>query len=94
MQLWLIPFLYAAASIVAGLLVPRLEARFLASGLDLSTSSAQAYLSAVTSGIERSGFDPEDRAAARTEDRQGLGLSHREDESDPIRRAGQGRVAS
>lgn len=51
MQLWLIPSLYAAASIVAGLLVPRLEARFLASGLDLSTSSAQAYLSAVASGM-------------------------------------------
>lgn len=94
MQLWLIPSLYAAASIVAGLLVPRLEARFMASGLDLSTSSAQAYLSAVASGIERSGFDPEDRAAARIEDRQGLGLSHREDESDPITGARQGRVAS
>ncbi|GLR99022.1 MULTISPECIES: DUF2254 domain-containing protein [Bradyrhizobium] len=51
MQLWLIPSLYAAASIVAGLLVPRLEARFMASGLDLSTSSAQAYLSAVASGM-------------------------------------------
>lgn len=51
MQLWLIPSLYAVASIVAGLLVPRLEARFMASGLDLSTSSAQAYLSAVASGM-------------------------------------------
>ncbi|MHB0769546.1 DUF2254 domain-containing protein [Bradyrhizobium sp. 5.13L] len=51
MQLWLIPTFYAATSIAAGLLVPRLEARFLASGLDLSTSSAQAYLSAVASGM-------------------------------------------
>lgn len=51
MQLWLIPTFYAAASIVAGVLVPRLEARFLSSGLDLSTSSAQAYLSAVASGM-------------------------------------------
>ncbi|WP_454649823.1 DUF2254 family protein [Bradyrhizobium liaoningense] len=51
MQLWLIPSRYAAASIVAGLLVPRLEARFVASGLDLSTSSAQADLSAVASGM-------------------------------------------
>ncbi|WP_339501613.1 DUF2254 family protein, partial [Pseudomonas canadensis] len=51
MQLWLIPSLYAGASILAGLLVPRLEARFGASGLDLSITSAQAYLSAVASGM-------------------------------------------
>ncbi|WP_131866559.1 MULTISPECIES: DUF2254 family protein [unclassified Bradyrhizobium] len=51
MQLWLIPSFYAAASIVAGLLVPRLKAGFMASGLDLSTSSAQTYLSAVASGM-------------------------------------------
>jgi uncharacterized membrane protein len=51
MQLWLIPTFYAAASIAAGFLVPRFESRFLAASLDLSTSSAQAYLSAVASGM-------------------------------------------
>ncbi|MCG2665772.1 DUF2254 family protein [Bradyrhizobium sp. GCM10023182] len=51
MQLWLIPTLYAAASIAAGFLVPRFESAFLAVSLNLSTSSAQAYLSAVASGM-------------------------------------------
>jgi len=51
MQLWLIPTFYAAASIAAGFLVPRLESRFLTLSLNLSTSSAQAYLSAVASGM-------------------------------------------
>ncbi|WP_164936272.1 MULTISPECIES: DUF2254 domain-containing protein [Bradyrhizobium] len=51
MQLWLIPTLYAIASVAAGFLVPRLEATFLAVSLNLSTSSAQAYLSAVASGM-------------------------------------------
>ena len=51
MQLWLIPSCYAAASIVAGFVVPRLETTYLALGLELSTSSAQAYLSAVASGM-------------------------------------------
>ncbi|RXH18325.1 DUF2254 domain-containing protein [Bradyrhizobium guangzhouense] len=51
MQLWLIPTLYAAASVAAGFLVPRLESKFLAVSLNLSTSSAQAYLSAVASGM-------------------------------------------
>ena len=51
MQLWLIPTFYAAASIAAGFLVPRLEARYLDLSLNLSTSSAQAYLSAVASGM-------------------------------------------
>ncbi len=51
MQLWLIPTLYAAASIAAGFLVPRLESTFVAISLNLSTSSAQAYLSAVASGM-------------------------------------------
>jgi hypothetical protein len=57
----------------------------------------RAYLGHLDSGIERSGFDPQDRAAARTEDRQGLGLSHRQEdrEVDPTRLAEQiGRVAS
>ncbi|MGX4769581.1 DUF2254 domain-containing protein [Bradyrhizobium guangdongense] len=51
MQLWLIPTLYAIASVAAGFLVPRLESTFLAVSLNLSTSSAQAYLSAVASGM-------------------------------------------
>jgi uncharacterized membrane protein len=50
MQLWLIPFTYAVASIVGSLVIPRLEARYFAHDLDLSISAAQAYLSAVASG--------------------------------------------
>jgi uncharacterized membrane protein len=34
------------------------------------------YLIHLDCGIDRSSFDPQDRAAARIEDRQGLGLSH------------------
>jgi uncharacterized membrane protein len=51
MQLWLVPFLYAAASIAGSLILPRLESRYFAYDLDLSISSAQAYLSAVASGM-------------------------------------------
>lgn len=51
MQLWLIPSCYAAASVVGGLVLPRLESRYLAYSLDISVSSAQAYLSAVASGM-------------------------------------------
>jgi uncharacterized membrane protein len=51
MPLWLIPFLYAAASIAGSFILPRLEARYFACDLDLSISSAQAYLSAVASGM-------------------------------------------
>jgi uncharacterized membrane protein len=51
MQPWLIPTIYAATSITAGFLVPRLESKFVAYSLNLSTSSAQAYLSAVASGM-------------------------------------------
>ena len=50
MQPWLIPTFYAIMSITAGFLVPRLEAEFVAYSLNLSTSSAQAYLSAVAPG--------------------------------------------
>jgi uncharacterized membrane protein len=51
MQLWLIPFNYAVASIVGSLVIPRLEARYFAHDLELSISAAQAYLSAVASGM-------------------------------------------
>ena len=121
MQLWLIPLLYAAGSIAGSLILPRLEARYFSYDLDLSISSAQAYLSAVASGMMAltgivfsiafimvqfnaivysprlvvwfardrllfhslgmsSDFDLQDRLAARVEDRQGLGLSHRQEE--------------
>jgi uncharacterized membrane protein len=51
MQLWLIPTFYAAASIVGGFIVPRLETEYPAYSLGLSISSTQAYLSAVASGM-------------------------------------------
>jgi Predicted membrane protein (DUF2254) len=49
--LWLIPFLYTAASIAGSFILPRLEARYFAYDLDLSVASTQAYLSAVASGM-------------------------------------------
>ena len=52
MHLWLIPMVYVGASAVSGLVVPRLEHAYLASyTLNLSVASAQAYLSAVASGM-------------------------------------------
>lgn len=50
--LWAIPMTYLAASIALGLALPRLEeAYFPSDGLDISVASAQAYLSAVASGM-------------------------------------------
>jgi uncharacterized membrane protein len=52
MPLWLIPMVYVAASVVCGLLLPRLEQIYLSSyTLGLSVASAQAYLSAAASGM-------------------------------------------
>ena len=53
MPLWLIPMLYAAASIVGGLVLPRLEHAYLASHavVGMSVASAQAFMSAVASGM-------------------------------------------
>src|SRR5215470_18767782 len=52
MRLWLIPMIYVAGSVLFGLGVPRIEQAYLASyTLDLSVSSAQAYLSATASGM-------------------------------------------
>ncbi|PAY07682.1 hypothetical protein CK489_18350 [Bradyrhizobium sp. UFLA03-84] len=51
MPLWLIPTFYAVASIAAGFLLPRLEINLLTARLEMSISSAQAYLSAVASGM-------------------------------------------
>jgi uncharacterized membrane protein len=52
MRVWLIPMVYVGAAIVCGLLLPRVEQAYLASYiLNLSVASAQAYLSAVASGM-------------------------------------------
>jgi len=50
--MWLIPMIYAGGSMAAGLWLPRLERAYLGSyTLDVSVSSAQAYLSAAASGM-------------------------------------------
>jgi len=52
MPLWLIPMFYVCASVVAGLVLPRIEQLYFASyTLNLSVASAQAYLSAAGSGM-------------------------------------------
>jgi uncharacterized membrane protein len=52
MRLWLIPMSYAVGSIVCGFGFPRIENAYLASySLNLSVASAQAFLSAVASGM-------------------------------------------
>jgi uncharacterized membrane protein len=52
MRLWLIPTIYVLASVAGGLAVPRMERAYLPlTVLDMSVSSAQAYLSAVASGM-------------------------------------------
>jgi uncharacterized membrane protein len=52
MRLWLTPMFYAIASTVCGVALPRLEQAYLSSfTLGVSVASAQAYLSAVASGM-------------------------------------------
>ena len=52
MRLWLIPMLYVCASVITGLILPRVEQLYFASyTLNLSVASAQAYLSAAGSGM-------------------------------------------
>src|SRR5262245_57486363 len=52
MRLWLIPMIYVGASVICGLTLPRIEqAYFPLRTLNLSLASAQAYLSAVASGM-------------------------------------------
>jgi uncharacterized membrane protein len=52
MRLWLIPMIYVGASVICGLTLPRIEQAYLASHTaNLSVASAQAYLSAVASGM-------------------------------------------
>jgi uncharacterized membrane protein len=50
--LWLIPLAYAAASFALGLTIPHVEYRYaIRFGSEMSVSSAQAFLSSVTSGM-------------------------------------------
>jgi uncharacterized membrane protein len=52
MPLWLIPMLYAAASIICGFTLPRLEYTYLAlNAAGISVASAQAFFSSVASGM-------------------------------------------
>ena len=52
MQPWFIPMFYVSAAVVAGLALPRFERAYLSDyALDMSVSSAQAYLSAAASGM-------------------------------------------
>ncbi len=52
MQPWFIPMFYVSGAVLAGLALPRFERAYLADYvLDMSVSSAQAYLSAAASGM-------------------------------------------
>jgi uncharacterized membrane protein len=51
MSLWLIPMIYAAASFLAGITLPRLEQAYFPYNSGISVASAQAFLSAVASGM-------------------------------------------
>ena len=52
MRLWLIPLTYAVVSSLCGFALPRLEHIYLdAYAFDIAVSSAQAYLSAIASGM-------------------------------------------
>ena len=51
MRLWLIPLTYALVSTVLGFALPRIEHEFFPSYVIVSPASAQAYLSAVASGM-------------------------------------------
>lgn len=51
MQLWLIPLVYALLSTLFGFVLPRLEHEYLVSYSIVSAASAQAFLSAVASGM-------------------------------------------
>ena len=51
MPLWLIPTIYAAVSFVAGTTLPRLEQAYFPYASGISVTSAQAFFSAVASGM-------------------------------------------
>ena len=50
---WAIPLCYAVGAVLAGLILPRLESRYLATGLasTVSTGVALTILSSITSGM-------------------------------------------
>jgi uncharacterized membrane protein len=51
MHLWLIPMVYAAASFLGGITLPRLEHAYFPYNSGISIASAQAFLTAVASGM-------------------------------------------
>ena len=51
MSLWLIPMIYAAASFLGGITLPRLEQAYFPYGFGISVASAQAFFAAVASGM-------------------------------------------
>jgi uncharacterized membrane protein len=51
MHLWLIPMIYAAASFICGITLPRLEQAYFPYSSGISIASAQAFLSALASGM-------------------------------------------
>ena len=51
MPLWLVPMIYAAASFLIGITLPRLEQAYFPYASGISVASAQAFLSAVASGM-------------------------------------------
>lgn len=51
MRLWLIPSCYTTVAVVGGVVLPRVEAAWFPLNLSLSVGSAQAFLSAVSSGM-------------------------------------------
>src|SRR6516225_2070907 len=51
MRLWLIPLAYAFVSMMLGFTLPRVEHSFFPDYVIVSPASAQAYLSAVASGM-------------------------------------------
>ena len=51
MPLWLIPVIYAFASFLAGITLPRLEQAYFPQASGISIASAQAFLAAVASGM-------------------------------------------
>ena len=51
MSLWLIPMIYAAASFLGGITLPRLEQAYLSYDSGISVASAQAFFTAVASGM-------------------------------------------
>ena len=51
MSLWLVPMIYAAASFLGGITLPRLEQAYLPYDSGISVASAQAFFTAVASGM-------------------------------------------